>query len=102
MRPHYTQINKIQSNVIDKNFTATVQSARSFVKGRSNFPHLRGTSLSTEGQQAAAQHDASVAGSVAGSAWSVATSQFADKPWRAQKKEKKEKLRKKFLHLDQH
>lgn len=102
------QINQIQSKVIDKNFSATIQSNRSFVKGRSNFPHLRGTSLSTEGQQAAAQADAavgggaSVAGSVAGSAWSLTTSQYGDKPWRHQKKEKKEKLRKKFVHLDQH
>lgn len=102
------QINPVQSSVIDATFSAAVQS-RSFVKGRSNFPHLRGTSLSTEGQQAAALADAglggtaSTSGSVAGSAWSLSTSQCGgDKPWRHQKKEKREKLRKKFVHLDQH
>lgn len=92
--------------MIDKTFSAALQ-ARSYVKGRSNFPHLRGTSLSTEGQHAAAVADAQAAvaagGSVAGSTWSLATSQYADKPWRQnQKKEKREKLRRKFVHLDQH
>lgn len=92
----------MQSSVIDKNFQAALQqqSARSYVKGRADFPHLRGTDAAA-GSDKPEQRAGNDAASRYGSAMSL--DQGDQKPWRtAQKKEKKEKLRKKFLHLDQH
>lgn len=72
-----------------------------YVRGKANFPHLKGTSLSGDSPHQAVLNGGSGA-SIAGSTQSLASALYAEKPWRHQKKEKKEKLRKKFLHLDQH
>lgn len=49
------------------------------IKGRTKFPHIR---VTQEG--------------------AVATGEASAKPWRGVKKEKREKLRRKFNYLDQH
>ncbi|XP_005190014.1 large subunit GTPase 1 homolog [Musca domestica] len=55
------------------------QSSAAHVKGRTNFPHIR---LANDG--------------------SLVETDPSAKPWRSVKKERREKLRKKFGHLDQH
>lgn len=88
-----SQINKTQTtSEIDKNFFRDAPRI-AYIKGKSNLPHIRG--LAREGESAA-----SSSASVNGSTQSLDTA--VDKPWRHQKKEKREKLRKKFVHLDQH
>lgn len=65
------------------------------IKGRSNFPHIRhpGSSNGTS----------TASGSIGDSNMSINTLIHGEKPWRAnQKREKREKLRRKFSHLDQH
>lgn len=57
------------------------RSATGFVKGRSDFPNVRVPG-------AANPQEAGVI--------------VAGKPWKHQKREKKEKLRRKYAHLDQH
>lgn len=88
------QINKTQTtSEIDKHFfheTARIP----HIKGKTNLPHIRG--LAREGDSAASSSSASVNGSV------QSLNSTVDKPWRHQKKEKKEKLRRRFVHLDQH
>lgn len=76
------------SNDIDNQFFQS-NTNTAYIKGRSNFPHIR------TGTQSGAS-------SVTGSTQSLNNVQFMDKPWRHAKKEKREKLRKKFAHLDQH
>ena len=53
--------------------------SKAYVKGHTNLPHIR-----------VAQDGSLVSGAP------------VDKPWRNVKKERREKLRKKFGHLDQH
>lgn len=66
-----------------------------YIKGRTNLTHIRGLAKENE--------TASTGGpSADGSVQSLNTIHMAEKPWRHQKKEKREKLRKKFVHLDQH
>lgn len=60
----------------------------SHIKGKSDFPHIRKISSSQ-----------SATTSIDGSSTNLTVQ---DKPWRKQKKEKREKLRRKFVHLDQH
>lgn len=62
-----------------------------YIKGKTNLTHIRGL-----GRENASTSSAD------GSTQSVNTAHMVDKPWRHQKKEKKEKLRRKFVHLDQH
>ncbi|XP_065082239.1 large subunit GTPase 1 homolog [Ochlerotatus camptorhynchus] len=62
-----------------------VRSATGFVKGRSDFPNVR---LPMGAPGAANPQEAGVT--------------IAGKPWKHQKREKKEKLRRKYVHLDQH
>lgn len=86
------QINKTQTtSEIDKNFFQTAPRV-AYIKGKTAMAHIRG--LAAEGDSAA-----SSSSSINGSVQSL---NMADKPWRHQKKEKREKLRKKFVHLDQH
>lgn len=86
----FLQINRHQTtNDIDKNFFEESQRA-AYIKGKTNLQHIRG--LAAEGETA----------SVTGSMQSLNSAHTAEKPWRHQKKEKREKLRKKFAHLDQH
>lgn len=61
------------------------RSATGFVKGRSDFPNVR---LATGAPGAANPQEAGVI--------------IAGKPWKHQKREKREKLRRKYAHLDQH
>lgn len=76
----FSQINKpTTSKELDQQFFQKNLSA-AHVKGRTNFPHVR----------------INQNGNTSKELLSVA------KPWRAFKKEKREKLRKKFSHLDQH
>lgn len=65
-----------------------------YIKGKTNLAHIRGLAKENE--------TASSSGSVSGSVHSLNSVHMAEKPWRHQKKEKREKLRKKFAHLDQH
>ena len=55
------------------------QTGTAHVKGRTNFPYIR---VQADG--------------------SIVQSEPTEKPWRNVKKERREKLRKKFNHLDQH
>lgn len=94
---HFTsiisQINRTQTtSELDKNFFQEAPHV-AYIKGKTNLPHIRG--LTREGESGA-----SSSASVNGSVQSLDT--VVDKPWRHQKKEKREKLRKKFVHLDQH
>lgn len=74
---------------MDKDFF--VETPRvAYIKGKTNLQHIRG--LTIEGD----------AVSVGGSTQSLNNAHMMEKPWRHQKKEKREKLRKKFAHLDQH
>uniref|UniRef100_A0A1I8P9X9 Large subunit GTPase 1 homolog n=1 Tax=Stomoxys calcitrans TaxID=35570 RepID=A0A1I8P9X9_STOCA len=66
------------SKDLDSKFFAG-QSSAAHVKGRANFPHIR---LANDG--------------------SLVETDPSAKPWRNVKKERREKLRKKFNHLDQH
>lgn len=89
----FAQINKTQTtSEIDKNFFQE-PSCVAYIKGKTNLPHIRG--FARDGDLAA-----SSSASVNGSVQSLDTA--VDKPWRHQKKEKREKLRRKFVHLDQH
>lgn len=63
---------------MDSKFFAN-QASAAHVKGRANFPHIR---LANDG--------------------SLVETDPSAKPWRNVKKERREKLRKKFNHLDQH
>lgn len=63
-----------------------------YIKGKTNLAHIRG--LETE--------NGTPSTSTSGSVQSLNSIHMAEKPWRHQKKEKREKLRKKFGHLDQH
>lgn len=63
---------------MDSKFFAN-QASTAHVKGRANFPHIR---LANDG--------------------SLVETDPSAKPWRNVKKERREKLRKKFNHLDQH
>lgn len=69
---------KSASTEIDNQFFATNDS-KAYVKGRSNFPHVR---VANDG--------------------SLVSTPATEKPWRGVRKERREKLRKKFSHLDQH
>lgn len=93
----FLQINRnATTSEIDKNFFVHC-TGTSHIKGKSNFPHLRGTNNAEGGTQTP-----SGGASVAGSMYSLNSAVNIEKPWRNQKKEKREKLRKKFVHLDQH
>lgn len=96
----YFQINKTQtSGELDKGFFIDKQRV-AYIKGKTNLPHIRG--LASEGSSTSSAGAGAGAGaaSVHGSVQSLNGS--VDKPWRQNKKEKKEKLRKRFSHLDQH
>nr|XP_014093590.1 large subunit GTPase 1 homolog [Bactrocera oleae] len=69
---------KSASTEIDDQFFAA-NNSKAYVKGRSNFPHVR---VANDG--------------------SLVSAPATEKPWRSVKKERREKLRKKFSHLDQH
>ncbi|XP_054730228.1 large subunit GTPase 1 homolog [Anastrepha obliqua] len=69
---------KSTSKDIDKEFFAA-NSSKAYVKGRSNFPHVR---VTNDGN--------------------LVNAPPTSKPWRTVKKERHQKLRKKFSHLDQH
>lgn len=62
-----------------------------YIKGKTNLTHIRG--LDSENPSTSATD---------GSMQSLNTAHMMEKPWRHQKKEKREKLRRKFAHLDQH
>lgn len=61
-----------------------------YIKGKTNLAHIRG--LMKENETA----------SISGSVQSLNSVHTTEKPWRHQKKEKREKLRKKYAHLDEH
>ncbi|XP_055374947.1 large subunit GTPase 1 homolog isoform X2 [Condylostylus longicornis] len=87
------RINKITTakELDDKFFASNTGAA--YIKGRSNFPHIRTTSSDVNSE---------CSGSIAGSQQSLNSLQFGEKPWRNVKKEKREKLRKKYAYLDKH
>lgn len=78
------------SKDIDGNFFEKTQRV-AYIKGKTNLTHIRGLAGGSD-----------VASTTSGSAQSLNSIHMAEKPWRHQKKEKREKLRKKFSHLDQH
>lgn len=89
------QINKNQTTSdVDKNFFHETQRI-AYIKGKTNLQHVRG--LARENESVSSSN-----GSVAGSVQSLNSVLMMEKPWRHQKKEKKEKLRRKFHHLDEH
>ncbi|KAH8289659.1 hypothetical protein KR054_008632 [Drosophila jambulina] len=73
------RIDKSSSKELDQQFFDNKPN-HAHVKGRSNFPHVR---LANDGTL-------------------VTSNDPAAKPWRHVKKERREKLRKKFSHLDEH
>lgn len=74
--------------------TFFVQTKRvAYIKGKTNLTHIRGLDRENPSTSAA---------SADGSMQSLNTAHMMEKPWRHQKKEKREKLRVKFAHLDQH
>lgn len=79
---------KTTKDIDNKFFDDTPRIA--YIKGKTNLAHIRGLAKESETP------------SVSGSVQSLNTAHMAEKPWRHQKKEKREKLRKKFAHLDQH
>lgn len=85
------QINKSQQTAeFDKGFFHQAQGA-AYIKGKTNLMHIRGL---TRGP--------TVVSNSSGSTQSINSVHLMEKPWRHQKKEKREKLRKKFAHLDEH
>ncbi|XP_067636501.1 large subunit GTPase 1 homolog isoform X1 [Eurosta solidaginis] len=76
--PISRSIPKPASKEIDKQFFDS-NNSKAYVKGRTNFPHIR---LVSDG--------------------SLVSASPTEKPWRSVKKERREKLRKKFSHLDKH
>lgn len=78
---------------IDNNFFEETHRI-AYIKGKTNLAHIRGLAKESE--------TASTSSSINGSVQSLNNVHMAEKPWRHQKKEKREKLRKKFAHLDQH
>lgn len=79
------------SKDIDGKFFEPVQRV-AYIKGKTNLTHIRG--LAADGSDAAS--------TPSGSVHSLNSIHMAEKPWRHQKKEKREKLRKKFALLDEH
>ncbi|XP_017034938.1 large subunit GTPase 1 homolog [Drosophila kikkawai] len=77
------RIDKSTSKELDQQFFSNKPN-HAHVKGRTNFPHVR---LANDGSLVASTDPAEAA---------------AAKPWRHVKKERREKLRKKFSHLDEH
>lgn len=75
---------------VDKTFFEDVPRV-AYIKGKTNLTHIRG--------YAPEAPSTSTAG---GSMQTLNTIHMTGKPWRNQKKEKKEKLRIKFAHLDEH
>lgn len=88
------RMDKSQAIAIDKEFFTAAQ-PKAYIKGRSNFPNIRSTSSLTVSSQMS-----SYCGSVNGSMVSLAGA--GEKPWKNRKKEKREKLRKKYAYLDEH
>lgn len=64
-----------------------------YIKGKTNLQHIRGL---------ARENEAVSSDGVSGSMQSLNSAHMVEKPWRHQKKDKREKLRKKFGHLDLH
>lgn len=83
---------KTTKDVDSKFFEDTPRVA--YIKGKTNLTHIRG--LAKENDQSASSS------SVSGSVQSLNSVHTMEKPWRHQKKEKREKLRIKYSHLDQH
>lgn len=91
---HFLQIDRSKTTKdIDNNFFEDTPRI-AYIKGKTNLAHIRGLAKESE--------VASTSGSVNGSVQSLNGVHMTEKPWRHQKKEKREKLRKKFAHLDQH
>lgn len=88
--------NSISSKDIDQQFFQTHNNV-AHVKGRTNFPHIRKISIKND-----ANSSTKTTNSISDSMQSLNGVPSIEKPWRHAKKEKREKLRKKFAHLDQH
>lgn len=68
------------------------QNKNAYIKGRSNFPHIRQF-----------DNNSKAGGSQSGSTININSIHNLEKPWRQKTHEKKkEKLRRKYVHLDQH
>lgn len=80
---------KTSKDIDGKFFEETSRVA--YIKGKTNLTHIRG--LATENDTASTS---------GGSVQSLNSAETIEKPWRHQKKEKREKLRKKYAHMDQH
>lgn len=80
---------KTSKDIDGKFFEETPRVA--YIKGKTNLTHIRGLASGSE-----------TPSTTSGSVQSLNSIHMAEKPWRHQKKEKREKLRKKFAHLDQH
>lgn len=94
------QINHTKtSSDIDKVFFDETQHT-AYIKGKTNLSHIRG--LTKEGSTSTSTLNGSGTASVAGSVQSLNGVHLLEKPWRHQKKERREKLRKRFSHLDEH
>lgn len=88
------KIDKSQAEAIDDQFFKT-QNLTAYVKGRYNFPNVRSGALCVQSGV-----DGSSTASVNGSMVSLAG--VGEKPWKHRKKQKREKLRKTYAHLDEH
>lgn len=94
------QINHTKtSSEVDKGFFEEEQHT-GYIKGKTNLSHIRG--LKKEGSASTSLSGSSGTASVAGSMQSLNGVHVIEKPWRHQKKERREKLRIKFAHLDEH
>lgn len=86
------KIDKSQAAAIDDQFFKT-PNLTAHVKGRYNFPNVRAGALCV---QAGVDGNTSVNGSM------VSLVGAGEKPWKHRKKQKREKLRKTYAHLDEH
>lgn len=88
------KMDKSQVEAINEDFFQT-KPATAYIQGRNNFPNIR-----PSGSLAVTNPMASYTGSVNGSMVSLAG--IGEKPWKNRKRQPKEKLRKRYAHLDEH
>lgn len=88
------KIDKSQTEAINNQFFKTTNSS-AYVKGRYNFPNVRAGAFCVQ-----SEIDGSSTASANGSMVNLVGA--GEKPWKHRKKQKREKLRKTYAHLDEH
>lgn len=88
------KIDASQAEALNNQFFKSTNST-AYVKGRYNFPNVRAGAVCIQSEM-----DGRSTTSVNGSMVSIVGA--GEKPWKHRKKQKREKLRKTFAHLDEH